>query len=209
MHKVINPNILYFGTPVVLISSLNEDKSTNLAPMSSAWWLGKSCMLGMSRRSKTVQNLINNRECVLNLPSSYLVESVNKLALLTGKNPVPDYKVDMGYRYEPDKFSIASFTSMSSDLVKPRRVAQCPVQLEGTVERIHDFGDPDSHLASIEVKILRVHIEEELIVPGTDNYIDPSRWKPLIMSFCEFFGLEEKLIPSTLANAYAPKIPAL
>lgn len=34
----IEPAILYFGTPVVLIGSTNEDGSFNLAPMSSAWW---------------------------------------------------------------------------------------------------------------------------------------------------------------------------
>ncbi len=83
MHKVIEPKILYFGTPVVLISTLNEDGSANVAPMSSAWWLNQSCMLGMSRKSKTVQNLIREKECVLNLPSPDLVGAVDKLALLT------------------------------------------------------------------------------------------------------------------------------
>ena len=51
MHRVIEPNILYFGTPVILISSLNEDGTPNLALMSSGWWLDQSCMLGMSTRS--------------------------------------------------------------------------------------------------------------------------------------------------------------
>src|SRR5437016_7801839 len=46
MHKTIEPTILYFGTPVALISTLNQDGTPNLAPMSSAWWLGWSCMLG-------------------------------------------------------------------------------------------------------------------------------------------------------------------
>ena len=32
----IEPAILYFGTPVVLIGTCNEDGSYNLAPMSSA-----------------------------------------------------------------------------------------------------------------------------------------------------------------------------
>ncbi len=40
MHRSIEPAIHYWGTPVVLISSLNEDGSTNVSPMSSAWWLG-------------------------------------------------------------------------------------------------------------------------------------------------------------------------
>ena len=32
----VEPAILYFGTPVVLISTVNEDGTSNLAPMSSA-----------------------------------------------------------------------------------------------------------------------------------------------------------------------------
>lgn len=88
IHKTIEPNILYFGTPVVLISTLNENGSANLAPMSSAWWLNQSCMLGMSSKSQTIQNLQREHECVLNLPSSNLVSAVDRLALLTGSNPV-------------------------------------------------------------------------------------------------------------------------
>lgn len=42
----IDPAILYFGTPVVLIGSTNEDGSYNLAPMSSAWWVGWRCISG-------------------------------------------------------------------------------------------------------------------------------------------------------------------
>jgi hypothetical protein len=37
MHVTSEPGILYFGTPVVLISTTNEDGSYNLAPMSSAF----------------------------------------------------------------------------------------------------------------------------------------------------------------------------
>jgi flavin reductase (DIM6/NTAB) family NADH-FMN oxidoreductase RutF len=89
MIRTIDPAILYFGTPVVLISTLNEDGSANLAPMSSAWWLGRRCMLGLGARAKTPQNLIRTGECVLNLPSDNLVEMVDRLALTTGSDPVP------------------------------------------------------------------------------------------------------------------------
>ena len=54
-HIVSEPSILYFGTPVVLISSENEDGSANLAPMSSAFWLGWRCILGLNAASKTTQ----------------------------------------------------------------------------------------------------------------------------------------------------------
>jgi len=47
-----NPKILYLGTPVVLISTMNQDGSVNLAPMSSAWWLGLTGVLGLGTRAK-------------------------------------------------------------------------------------------------------------------------------------------------------------
>ena len=69
MHKAVDLSILYFGTPVALISTLNEDGSPNIGPMSSAWWLGSACMLGLGAVSKTSDNLIRTGECVINLPS--------------------------------------------------------------------------------------------------------------------------------------------
>ena len=92
MHTTLDPAILYFGTPVVLVSSLNDDGTTNLAPMSSAWWLGYSCMLGFGARSHTPQNILRQKECVLNLPSVEQVAAVDRLARTTGSSPVPDYK---------------------------------------------------------------------------------------------------------------------
>ena len=87
MHRTIEPTVLYFGTPVALISTLNADGSPNLAPMSSAWWLGWSCMLGLGQMGQTSDNLIRTRECVINLPSEDLVSYVDRLALTTGKSP--------------------------------------------------------------------------------------------------------------------------
>ena len=72
MHSTIEPGILYFGTPVVLISTRNEDRSLNLAPMSSAFWLGWRCVLGLAATSKTPENMRRTKECVLNLPSAAL-----------------------------------------------------------------------------------------------------------------------------------------
>jgi len=204
MHLTVEPKILYFGTPVVLISTLNEDGSPNLAPMSSAWWLGQSALLGMSARSQTVTNLRRNPQCVLNLPSADLVGAVDRLALLTGRNPVPEYKREMGYVYQPDKFGAARLTPQPSTLVMPPRVAECPVQLEAVIERIHPFGPAEGHLMAMEASILRAHIDESLLVPGHQNYIDPERWNPLIMNFCEFFALSGKIHHSRLREVYAP-----
>jgi flavin reductase (DIM6/NTAB) family NADH-FMN oxidoreductase RutF len=191
MHMNVEPSILYFGTPVVLLSSLNDDGSPNIAPMSSVWWLGWNCMLGLGGKGHTAQNLLREKECVLNLPATDLAENVNKLARLTGALPVPPHKQMMGYRYEKDKFGVAGLTPTPSELVKPPRIAQCPIQLE-----------------AFEMRIVRAHIDDSLLVPGKNDHIDPDKWRPLIMSFCQFYGLGEKVGYSTLAEipeeAYRP-----
>lgn len=204
MHIKSEPSILYFGTPVVLISTLNEDGTYNLAPMSSAFWLGWRCILGLSAKSKTTQNMIRTGECVLNLPSVTEVAAVNHLARTTGSDPVPGSKVLKGYRYESDKFGIAGLTPMTSETVAAPRVQECPVQLEAVIETTHGIAEDDrwqrGHLVCIEVRIQRVHIEESILVNGESNRIDPNKWRPLIMSFQEFYGLGPQLQASTLAQ---------
>jgi hypothetical protein len=52
--RTIEPKILYFGTPVALITSLNEDGATNLAPISSFWAPGWTMTLGLLDETKTL-----------------------------------------------------------------------------------------------------------------------------------------------------------
>jgi flavin reductase (DIM6/NTAB) family NADH-FMN oxidoreductase RutF len=205
MHVRSEPNILYFGTPVVLISSVNEDGSDNLAPMSSAFWLGWRCLLGLSAASKTPQNLRRSGECVLNLPSVDLVGAVDRLARTTGSDPVPEAKLKRGYRFERDKFGIAGLTPVAAETVAAPRVRECPVQLEAKVEAIHGLAEGDPALQGrtlvIEARILRVHVEESILMSGERDRIDPDKWRPLIMSFQEFYGLApERLHRSRLGE---------
>lgn len=201
MHRTIEPTILYFGTPVALISTLNEDGTPNLAPMSSAWWLGWSCMLGLGTMGQTSENLIRTRECVINLPSDEQVAHVDRLALTTGRSPVPEKKVSWGYRHEPDKFGTAELTPQPSLVVRPPRIAECPVQMEGVVHDVRPFGKNVSANA-FEVHIVKLHVEESLLdLSGPRPHIDAERWRPLIMSFTRFFGLGGEVHPSRLAES--------
>jgi flavin reductase (DIM6/NTAB) family NADH-FMN oxidoreductase RutF len=208
VHTVIDPAILYFGTPVVLVSSQNADGSANLAPMSSAWWLGRSCMLGFGARSHTPANVLRTGQCVLNLPSAAMVRAVDRLARTTGSDPVPPHKLAMGYRHVRDKFGAAGLTPLPSDRVAPPRVAECPVALEATLQAVHPLAVRDDDrrgaLVALEVRIVRVHVHESIRLAGHDDRIDPDLWRPLIMSFQHFYGLGERLHPSRLAEIPEP-----
>lgn len=204
MHKTIEPPILYFGTPVVLIGTRNEDGTPNLAPMSSAFWLGWRCVLGIAASSRTYANLMRSRECVINLPSVEQVAAVNRLALTTGANPVPERKRARGYRHVADKFGIAGFSEAASERVSPPRVRECPIQLEAVVEGSYplarDTEDLSGFVVCFETRILRVHADDAVLAAGEANRIDPDRWRPLIMSFQRFYGLGPELQASTLAT---------
>ena len=212
MHRAIEPAIFYLGTPVVLISTLNEDGSSNIAPMSSAWWLGWSCMLGLDASSKTTENLRRTGECVLNLPSEDLVGAVDSLAMLTGSRSVPLHKRMLGYRHCADKFSASGFTARPSELVGAPRIAECPVQLEAKVVHEAALGQKDPRMSvpvcAIELVIVKAHVDERLLVEPEGHRIDPDKWRPLIMSFRRFYGLGAELHPSQLARGpetmYAP-----
>ncbi|MEU8244761.1 flavin reductase family protein [Nonomuraea sp. NPDC048916] len=203
-HTPIESNILYFGTPVVLISTMNEDDTPNLAPMSSAFWLGWRGMLGLGARSKTAQNLLRARECVLNLPSDQMAAAVDRLALTTGRDPVPERKHDRGYRYVHDKFGRAGLTPVESETVRPPRVAECPVAMEAVVEAVHPVADEDEAqrggIIVFEVRVRRLWVHDEIRLAGTDDHIDPDAWRPLIMSFQKLYGLGPQVHPSTLAR---------
>jgi flavin reductase (DIM6/NTAB) family NADH-FMN oxidoreductase RutF len=203
-HIVSEPPILYFGTPVVLISSENEDGSANLAPMSSAFWLGWRCTLGLNAASKTTLNMTRTGQCVLNLPSVDNVAAVNRLACLTGSNPVPAVKLARGYTYEKSKFETAGLTPIPSLTVAPPRVLECPVQMEGVVAAKHDLMEDDNvargKIVTFEVRVTRVHIHPDILMEGQSNRVDPNKWRPLLMSFQRFYGLGEEVHPSTLAR---------
>ena len=156
-------------------------------------------MLGLGSMGKTSENLIRTRECVINLPSEDQVAHVDRLALTTGKNPVPEKKQEWGYRYEPNKFGTGGLTPIPSLDVKPPRIQECPVQMEGVVQDWRPFGKNVSANA-FEVHISRLHVEESLLMNGESRpHIDAEKWRPLIMSFCRFFGVGVEVHPSRLA----------
>jgi flavin reductase (DIM6/NTAB) family NADH-FMN oxidoreductase RutF len=206
MKRTVEPKVLYFGTPVVLISSLNPDGSTNLAPMSSAWWLGYTAMLGMGTSAQTVKNLVERPEIVLNLVDPDMVAALDRIALLTGSREMSDSKRARGYRYEPDKFAAAGLTREPSE-AGPESVLESPINLEGRIEAIREIGGPDSHLCSLEMTVERVRVREDLLM-SNDRYIDPLRWDPLIMKFTEYFAGGTPAYASSLARGWQmPPMP--
>jgi flavin reductase (DIM6/NTAB) family NADH-FMN oxidoreductase RutF len=200
MHQTTYPPILYAGTPVVLVATLNPDGSPNVAPISSAWWLNWTCVLGFGASSQTPQNLQRTGQCTINLPSVQQVSYVDRLARLTASNPVPAYKQERGYTFCADKFAASGLTPEAAEHVKAPLIRECPLQMEAELAATHSLTAEASNLVALEVRILKVRARPEILRESDSNRIDPDRWRPLIMSFCNFYGLGSQVHDSRLAE---------
>lgn len=208
-HHTISPAIFYWGTPVVLITTENPDLTFNIAPMSSAWWLGNRCMLGLGAISQTTTNLLRTKQCVLNLASDGMADAVNALARTTGSEDVSIAQPEDGYRYFKklngyvyvhDKFTHAKLTPLKSDCVRPARIMECPAQMEAELVGVHEMMQDTNTkgFLALEVKVLRTHVHEEIRMEGRENRVDPDKWHPMIMSFQELYGLKGKKVHESI-----------
>jgi flavin reductase (DIM6/NTAB) family NADH-FMN oxidoreductase RutF len=187
----VSPEILYFGTPVAVISTLNPDGTTNLAAMSSFWALGDRFMLGLTSYGQSGRNLARTGECVLNLPSPAEWEKVERLGHTTGRLPLTDYHRHAGIVHAKNKFAASGFSPLASEIVAPLRVAECPVQIEARViTRSTPNGEGD--FLYFEVQRLRVHADRA-ILDGGGTRIDIDAWSPLFYVFRHYFGKGKRL----------------
>lgn len=183
MHVVHSP-VLDLGTSVALLCTVDEDGSLHLAAVTSAWWTGARCVIGLPDASEVSANLRRTREVVINMPSSDQTAAVARLIRVTRRTAAPDGEPDPGYRCATDRIGILGLTPVPSETVRPPRVAECPIQLEAVLDDVHDHvpGSPlPGEVAIFEVKITRVHLDASIIMVGHQDRIDSDKWRPLMM----------------------------
>ena len=155
-------------------------------------------VLGLLHGTKTAENLQRHPECVINLPSPDMWKAVEKLAPLTGKNPVPEIKAKQ-FHFEPHKFQAAGLTPLESECVKPHRVQECPAQLEAHVQEWRSLHgrklDALGGGVVVEVEIVRVHMAADFL--AGEDHIDPQKWSPLIYNFRHYFRLADAELGKT------------
>lgn len=182
-HRVINPSVLYVGTPAYLVATLNPDGTPNLAPASSHFALGKTLVIGLEEGGQSLENVRRHPEVTVNFPRADQWQHVERLAGVTGRSPVPAEKTG-AYEFEPDKFGRAGLTPQASLNVRVPRVAEAPLQVEAVVRRITE--SVSGEFALVEAEFVCVHAAPEITVPGTDH-LNPEAWHPLIYSYRHFF----------------------
>lgn len=182
----IAPDVLYFGTPVAVLSSLNPDGTTNLAALSSFWALGDRIVLGLTVFGQSAANLRRHGQCILNLPSPRQWREVERLGHTTGRTPLTDYHRAAGIFYAKDKFAASGFSALPAQCVAPVRVAECPVQIEAAVIAMHHASE-DAPFLYVETRKLLVHARRD-VLNSSGTRFDIGVWSPLFYVFRNYFS---------------------
>jgi flavin reductase (DIM6/NTAB) family NADH-FMN oxidoreductase RutF len=144
--------------PICFASTMDEAGNVNLSPFSFFNMMGANppiCVFSPSRRVRdntikhTLENLMEVPECVINIVNYSIVQQTSLAST--------EYKKGV------NEFRKGGFTELKSEMVRPPRVAESPVQLECLVKDIISLGDAPGagNLVITEVKL--IHISEEVL----------------------------------------------
>ena len=144
--------------PIALASTIDKNNIPNLSPFSFFnVFSGNPPILIFSpaRRIRnntekdTLKNLQQIKEVVINIVNYKIVEKM--------------VKSSFDYPSEIDEFIESGFTHLNSEIVKPFRVKESPVQMECTVNKIISLGDNAGSGNLIICKIQLIHISEKIL----------------------------------------------
>jgi flavin reductase (DIM6/NTAB) family NADH-FMN oxidoreductase RutF len=170
--RAISPGALYrfmirviVPRPIAFVSTVSKDGRFNVAPFSFFNGISSNPpLLGISinRRAgqpkDTFRNIQDTDEFVVNVVPEALAE---RMVRTSG-----DWPEDV------DEFKLTGLTPVPSDLVKPPRVGESPVNIECRLYRVVELG------ATFFVvgQIVRAHVDDAVL---TDGEVDPVKLRPV------------------------------
>jgi|TARA_B110000977_G_scaffold17984_1_gene21749 flavin reductase (DIM6/NTAB) family NADH-FMN oxidoreductase RutF len=154
--------------PICFASTIDEDGRPNLAPFSFFNVFSSNPPIAVFSPSRsgrtgkhkdTFNNVQKVKQVVINLVDYKMVEQMS-----LASSP---------YSPETDEFVKSGLTPLKSELVKPFRVKESPVQMECEVIEVKELGQNGGAGNLIICKILKMHIAQELL--NDKNMIDQEK----------------------------------
>jgi flavin reductase (DIM6/NTAB) family NADH-FMN oxidoreductase RutF len=146
--------------PIAFVSTIGEDGVYNVAPFSFFTLMSlRPAVVGFAIASRrggakkdTLVNIEFSGDFVINIVPESIAQAMNQAA---GEYPS-----------HVDEFKEAGLTPMESDLVRPPRVAESPIQFECRLMQVMEFGVLPRVRHFVIGEILRVHVQDDLMVDG-------------------------------------------
>ena len=169
VYKLLTGSII--PRPIAWVSSISENDINNLAPFSYFNAVGDdpphlmfSTGRGNNTNKDTLNNILANKQFVVNMVTEELTEQMNATA--------------QSVHADVDEFELAGVTPIASQKIKPMRVKESPIHFE--CELVHHYfleGHKNGGACVLIGRIILMHIDDELLL---DNYkINPETYKPI------------------------------
>ena len=140
--------------PIAWVSTISNEGIDNLAPFSFYGGVAANppiVSLGIGKRNgkhkDTAQNLLDTKECVIHLTN---VEQSEKMVMTSAELPP-----------EEDEFEVAGISKLESKDVKPSRIKEAHIAMEGKLYRHIEVGNTPGDM--ILVEIVRIHIDDSIL----------------------------------------------
>ncbi len=154
--------------PICFASTIDSNGVSNLSPFSFFNVFGSKppiLIFSPARRVRdntikhTLENVYDTKEVVINVVNYNMVQQMNLASC--------------EYPKGTDEFVKAGFTAIPSDLVKPFRVKESPVQLECKLLQVIETGKEGGAANLIICEVLCMHIDDNVL--DEQGRIDPHR----------------------------------
>lgn len=144
--------------PIALASTIDKEGRPNLAPFSffNVFSANPPILIFSPARSgrtnetkDTLKNVLEHPEVVINMVDYQMVEQIS-----LASSP---------FERGVNEFTKAGLTAIASDLVKPYRVAESPVQMECKVNQVLPLGENGGAGNLVICELLKMHVDEEVL----------------------------------------------
>lgn len=157
--------------PIGWVSTVDENGINNLAPFSFFNAVGEdpphlmfSTVRSGNKNKDTLNNVLANKQFVVNLVTEDIVEQMN----MTSQSVDADV----------DEFELANLTPIDSIFIKPKRVKESYVHFECEMVHHYFLEDHKNGGACVIIgKIITMHINDEILMEG--NRINLDKYKPV------------------------------
>lgn len=154
--------------PICFATTIDQQGNINLSPFSFFNMFSTNppmCIFSPARRVRdnttkhTLENVLEVKECVINIVNYPMVQQMSLASTEYAKGV--------------NEFEKSGFTMLPSQLVKPPRVAEAPVQMECIITEVIHMGDNPGAGNLIMAEIKLIHIKEEIL--DADGKIDQAK----------------------------------
>ncbi len=154
--------------PICFASTIDEHGNPNLSPFSFFNVFGSKppiLVFSPARRVRnntikdTLENIQSTKEVVINVVTYDMVQQMSLSSC--------EYPKDV------NEFEKSGFTPLPSDLIKPFRVKESPVQLECKVLQVIETGQEGGAANLIICEVVRMHLDERIL--DEEQQIDPHK----------------------------------